>query len=208
MNDCFSQKLIYLDAEFVSRLYEERFKVATPTQITRTDSLEASASIPFFSGGGSSSESRTYSVSTIAMLKELDKLLKEFPVFGDTSFSIGRPSQICWIFGALEISKLEVTRTRRIVQVFGQPDPEKNKPETTFVGEETYFAIESSGVRFALSTTDQYFSSGLAGLKGLSALVIDHLALPCSALVRVLSANTSHGHWVAVPLVITDRHGS
>lgn len=208
MKDGLSQKLIYLDAEFVSRLYEERFDVATPTKITRTDSLEASASFALFSGGGSSSESRTYSVSTIAMLSELDKSLKKFPAFEDINFAIGQPSAICWISGTLEISQLEVTRTKSTIQIFGPPNPEKNKPETTFTGKETYFGINAKNKRFALSTTDQYFSSGLAGLKGLSALVIDHLALPCNALVRVLSANTSHGHWIAVPLVIIDRHDS
>ena len=78
------ERLIYLDPDFISRLYESEFTINPETKITRTQGLQASASIPIFSGGGSSSESRTYSLSTAEMLEKLGKRLERYPDFDKT----------------------------------------------------------------------------------------------------------------------------
>jgi hypothetical protein len=206
MTDTFAKSLLYLDSEFISRLYEQEFNVTAPTQITRTDSVQASASIAFFSGGGNSSESRTYSVSPTAMLKELTSTLDALPSFEELRFALDQPSAICWVEGSFGTTTLEVTRNTHTIRLIGAPDPEKHKPKSEFIDKETYFSLKASSSKFALSTTDHYFTSGLAGLKGLTNLVIDRFSLPCRALLRVISANTSHGEWIAIPLLIYDRH--
>lgn len=199
-----SRRLIYLDTEFVSRLYESEFNVSPQTQITRTQGLDASASIGFFSGGGNSSESRTYAVSSLGMLDELGKHLGKYPEFPD-DHQMDAPSLYCWVSGVLGISKVRLTRTSHSITVFGKPDPQRNTKEEEIVGEEVFFSIDSSTAKFALSPTDQYFVSGIAALKGLTHVVVKRLSLPCRALIRVLSANTEFGEWIATPLVIYDR---
>ena len=199
-----SEKLIYLDSEFVSRLYESEFDYSPKTQITRTEGIQASASIAFLSGGGNSSESRSYSISSLEMLDKLHNRLLKYPDFATLDYKMDSPSTYCWIEGALGISKIKLTRTKQTITLIGKLDPNKNGKSEELVGEEAFFSFKSGDAKFALSPTDQYFMSGIAAFKGLTHLLVDRLSLPSRALVRVFSANTSFGEWIATPLVIYD----
>jgi hypothetical protein len=199
-----SEKLIYIDSEFVSRLYESEFDYSPKTQITRTEGIQASASIAFLSGGGNSSESRSYSISSLEMLDKLHSRLLKYPDFAALHYKMDSPSTYCWLEGTLGISKIKVTRTKQTITLIGKPDPNKNAKSEEFIGEEAFFSFKSGDAKFALSPTDQYFMSGIAAFKGLTHLLVDRLSLPSRALVRVFSANTSFGEWIATPLVIYD----
>ncbi|MBB5358064.1 hypothetical protein HDE76_001270 [Rhodanobacter sp. ANJX3] len=201
-----AERLIYLDTDFVTRLYEAEFDVSPKTLITRTQAIQASASIALFSGGGSSSESKSYSLSTLEMLDQLTKRLAKYPDF-EHDQEMDTPSKYVWVDGTLGISKVKVTRTSHTITLIGEPDPTKPRNAEEFVGEEAFFALKSGDTKFALSPTDEYFVPGVASFKGLSHLVIDRLSLPCRALLRVFSANTSFGEWIATPLVIYDPAG-
>ncbi|EIU1298262.1 hypothetical protein ACGHAZ_002998 [Pseudomonas aeruginosa] len=205
MNDKrLSEKLIYLDSDFISRLYESEFNYSPKTQITRTESIQASASLALFSGGGNSSESRSYSVSSLEMLDRLGKRLKSYPEFSSLDYKMDSPSAYCWLEGVLGVSKIEVTKTTHTITLIGKPDPNKPEKSSGIIGEEVFFSFKSGDSKFALSPTDQYFMSGIAALKGLTHIVVDRLSIPSRALVRVFSANTSFGEWIATPLVIYD----
>lgn len=201
-----SEKLIYLDSEFVSRLYESEFDYSPKTQITRTEGIQASASIAFLSGGGNSSERRSYSISSLEMLDELKKRLLKFPDFASIDYKMYSPSIYCWLEGTLGISKIKVTRTKQTITLIGTPSPNKNVKSDELIGEEAFFSFTSGDAKFALSPTDQYFMSGIAAFKGLTHLMIDRFSLSSRALVRVFSANTSFGEWIATPLIIYDAH--
>ncbi|MCC4604686.1 hypothetical protein [Xanthomonas campestris] len=203
-NKRLSEKLIYLDSEFVSRLYESEFDYSPKTQITRTEGIQASASIAFLSGGGNSSESRSYSISSLEMLDKLHNRLIKYPDFATLDYKMDSPSTYCWIEGALGISKIRVTRTKQTITVIGKPDPNNSEKSERLVGEEAFFSFKSGDAKFALSPTDQYFMSGIAAFKGLTHLLVDRLSLPSRALIRVFSANTSFDEWIATPLVIYD----
>ena len=199
-----SEKLIYLDSEFVSRLYESEFDYSPKTQITRTEGIQASGSIAFLSGGGNSSGSRSYSISSLEMLDKLHNRLLKYPYFATLDYKMNSPTTYCWIEGTLGISKIKVTRTKQTITLIGKPDPNKSEKSEEFVGEEAFFSFKSGDAKFALSPTDQYFMSGIAAFKGLTHLLVDRLSLPSRALVRVFSANTTFGEWIATPLVIYD----
>ncbi|MGV7167600.1 hypothetical protein [Xanthomonas citri] len=199
-----SERLIYLDSEFVSRLYESEFDYSPKTQITRTEGIQASASIAFLSGGGNSSESRSYSISSLEMLDKLHNRIINYPDFATLDYKMDSPSTYCWIEGALGISKIKVTRTKQTITLIGKSNPNKSEKSEELVGEEAFFSFKSGDAKFALSPTDQYFMSGIAAFKGLTHLLVDRLSLPSRALVRVFSANTSFGEWIATPLVIYD----
>lgn len=199
-----SEKLIYLDSEFVSRLYESEFDYSPKTQITRTEGIQASASFAILSGGGNSSESRSYGISSLEMLDKLQNRLLKYPDFEALDYKMDLPSTYCWIEGSLGISKIKVTRTMQTITLIGKPDQNRSAKNEEFLGEEAFFSFKSSDANFALSPTDQYFMSGIAAFKGLTHLLVDKLSLPSRALVRVFSANTSFGEWIATPLVIYD----
>jgi hypothetical protein len=198
------EKLIYLDSEFVSRLYESKFGCSPKTQITRSQGIQASAHVAFFSGGGNSSESRTYGISSLEMLDKLQDHLLKYPSFASIGYQMDLPSKYFWLEGVLGISKIKVTRTEQAITLVGKPDPDRKARKDEFIGEEAYFSFKSGDAKFALSPTDQYFMSGIAAFKGFAHLLVDRLSLPSRALVRVFSANTSFGEWIATPLVIYD----
>jgi len=56
-----TDKLIYLDPEFISAKYEEIKKVNPATQLTRTDGLKAGISIPMLSAGAHTQETSVVS---------------------------------------------------------------------------------------------------------------------------------------------------
>lgn len=201
-----AERLIYLDTDFVTRMYEAEFDFSPKILITRTQATQASASVALFSGGGSSSESKSYSLSTLEMLDQLTKRLAKYPDF-DHLQDMDAPSKYAWVDGTLGISKVKVRRTSHTITLIGKPDPAKPRTTEEFIGEEVFFTLKSGDSKFALSHTDEYFVPGVASFKGLSHLVIDRLSLPCRALLRVFSANTSFGEWIATPLVIYDPAG-
>ena len=131
-----SEKLIYLDSEFVSRLYESEFDYSPKTQITRTEGIQASGSIAFLSGGGNSSESRSYSISSLEMLDKLHNRLLKYPYFATLDYKMNPPTTYCWIEGTLGISKIKVTRTKQTITLIGKPDPNKSEKSEEFVGNE------------------------------------------------------------------------
>lgn len=197
------EKLIYVDTDFVSRLYEVEKGVSTKTTITRSQTLEASASIALFSGGGSTTESRSYELSSTQMLSELRKRLAKYPSFESETFNMDSPSAYCWVDGVLTISKIKVTRTHSTITLAGPPK-QKEAPSKEIVGEEAYFCIKSVDSKFALSASDQFFLPGIAAFKGMAHIVIKRLGLPCKALVRVFSAQTNAKEWLTTPLIIYD----
>jgi hypothetical protein len=199
-----AERLIYLDVDFVSRLFESEFNISPETQITRTQGLQASASLPLFSGGGSTSESKAYKVSTLGMLDQLTRRLGKYPPFEDAGFAMNLPSGIFWVEGVFTTSKVRLSRKTHTITLRGKSSFDAPDKADEVVGEEAYFTIKSGDEVFALSPTDEYFVPGISSFKGLSHLVIDSLSLPCTALLRVFSASTSFGEWVATPLVIYD----
>lgn len=199
-----AERLIYLDVDFVSRLFESEFNYSPDTQITRTQGLQASASVPLFSGGGSTSESKAYKVSTLGMLDQLTRRLGKYPRFEDGGFAMNLPSGIFWVDGVFTTSKVRLSRATHSIMLHGKSSFDGPRKADGLVGEEVYFTIKSGDEVFALSPTEEYFVPGISSFKGLSHVVIDTLSLPCAALLRVFSANTSFGEWVAAPLVIYD----
>ena len=199
------ERLIYLDAEFISRVYEAERNISPTTRITRTQSMQAAASLALFSGGGSSSESRAFEISTLQMLDELMGHLGKYPNF--ENFSLGDASGHFWVEGTLTASKVKLTRSTGVVTVVGAHEHKPADPTRELIGEEAFFTIKANNGKFALAPTDQYFVSGVATFKGLTHLVVDQMSLPCRSLLRVFSARTAFKQWVATPLVILDREG-
>lgn len=200
-----AERLIYLDVDFVSKLFESEFDVSPQTQITRTQGLQAAASLPLFSGGGSTSVSKAYQVSTLEMLDKLANKLSKYRRFEDSDYTMDLPSRILWVDGVLTTSKVRLSRATRTFTLHSERPKDASPNSEEFVGEEAYFSIKSGDSTFALSPTDEYFVPGMSALKGLSHMVIDRLSMPCKALLRVFSANTSFKEWVVVPLVIYDQ---
>ena len=198
------ERLLYLDREFISLKYENEKGVNPDTKITKSESIKAQARIPLFSGGASSTESKSFQISTMGMLKKLDSSIKKYPEFNASKFELGNSSQICWIEGNLTIHTVQRTRHTSTITIIGPPKKEANKKRPELLGEESYYAVEAESYKFALVPTEDYWVSGVAAFQNLIDNVIGHLDIPIKALLRIYAANTSFEQWLAVPLVITE----
>ena len=190
-------ELLYLDRSFISALFEVETGEQPETKITSSDTLHASARIPLFTGGASSVESKTYSVSSIGMLAKLNGRLKSFPTFETKHASLPDPHGYYWIKGTLTVQL--ITRSRSV------RDPVSGKTEKKKISEQPYLAIDGTTAKFALIATDDYFMSGLVALRELHDTVVGSVDIQVEALVRVLSAQTSFKQWIAVPLVVYEK---
>ncbi len=200
-------RLIYLDRDFISGAYEAIAGKAPTTRITKNEGIKAGAQIPFFSAGVSAGESRTFSVSSLGMLHELLPKLEEYKQIELSAIGPRKPSMIGWLVGELSIFKVEVKAQGKEHEQLSQVDVHKIfQTHNPVVASETYFAIHSSnGLKLALITTPDYFSSGLDALTKLYATVLEETAIPVRGLVRVFSARSTFNEWIAVPLVILEH---
>ena len=181
------------------------------TQVIKSEGMKAGAQIPFFSAGVSASESRSFSVSTLGMLDRLLPKLSEYPELKKESIGLKRPSVIGWIDGTLCVYKVVVRADTidRNNKVHDQLSRSSSSMVSTYSQKKaslTYFAIHGAdGIKLALITTPDYFSSGLDALNGLYETVLDQVSIPVKALVRVFAANSSFKEWITVPLVVLEQ---
>lgn len=174
-------------------MYEEEKGISPNTIISRSESLNASAKIPLFSGGASTQECKSFSISTIGMLNDLFPLLEKYPSYQKKSQKMNHPSFICWADGFLTIHSVERTTGTG----------EKKK----VLGKENYFALVDKGENFGLAIvpTREYWVSGVSTFQTLIENVIGPIEMPVKMLVRIYSAETSFDEPMAVPILIIDK---
>ena len=200
----FLTKLLYLDRDFISGLYEVETGNNPETKITKTEGIQATAKIPILSGGASSSESKTYEISTLGMLDKLEFNLNKYPTFDDTSHEFGKASVYCWISGVLTINKVVLTRSTSSISFSATDSVKKSSSDKEKLAEESYFAVDSGNAKFALIATDDYFYSGISTFRELADTVIGPIEIPVKIFARVFSAKTSFEQWIAVPLIMIE----
>lgn len=199
------EKLLYLDREFVTSLYEVLRGEAPATQITRSEAMNAGAKLPIFSAGLASTETKTFTVSTTAMLMSLFDELCHYPDASTPPLGDGDTSSICWFEGELSVAKIVLKGRERSKTPSPTSRPSANGEEVE-KGAETIFELRScSKTQLDLITSADYFTSGVAALVRINDVVIEQVSFPVKALVRVLPAKGSFGEWIAVPLVIIER---
>jgi uncharacterized radical SAM superfamily Fe-S cluster-containing enzyme len=166
-------RLLYLDKEYISSIYEAETGKSPETKITRTEGLNAGLRISLFSGSASSTESRSYSLSTTLMLNELMPKLDQIACFSSSDIDIASKSVTRWVNGSLSLFKVTSKRQRYTITILGTPHKGEEQNNEQAVGEETYFGIHSAqGDKFALITTSDYFSSGLDAFVELNDTVV------------------------------------
>lgn len=144
--------LIYLDKEYVSAKYEEVAGYTPDTLITKAEGLNAGIRIPILSVGASSIESKSYKLSTSAMLSAIMGELSKLNEFSSSDHALGQRSKIAWVTGNFFVSQVKVTRTKHNVIIIGKPK-EIDGITKEQVAEENYFKISvSDEVNFALIT--------------------------------------------------------
>ena len=188
------ERLLYLDRDFVSSLYECISGEAAATHFTRQEGKKAGAQIPIFSAELSAIEIKSYSVSSLKMLEASLSVLDQYPVLADGDDNTA--SQYAWVEG-----KLSAAVSRRTKK--------DGDGAEVVLASESYFIIRpETGRALALITTENYFSSGVGALSRLQTTILKDLTLSVRALVRALPSSTHFEHCLAIPLVIMEARSS
>jgi hypothetical protein len=190
-------RLVYLDRDYISDVYEVITGTPAKTQITKTQAKKAGAGIPVFSAEISAGETRAFSVSSTSMLKTLMPKLESLSDVSPREVQSGGKSKIGWIEGEMSVFMINLKRK------------DTGEVHERVIASEKYFAIRcGDGQKCALLTTPEYFTSGVASFLTLYETVLGSHGIRVRALVRSYPANSDFQENIAVPLVIIEAADS
>ena len=188
------ESVIYLDADFISKKYEDCSGEPVMTSLVRDEGLKAGLRILFASGGAHTKEVKTYNCSVYGMLKNLHVKLDEYKTL--TSMNKDVHNKTGWVEGRLFIGHLSITReTATAAGIKGK-----------ILEEGKAFEMDTQGKGMVtLVTKDQYFTSGYENL--LNTMSPIHLSFESQVrcLMKVVGWNEVINMAVGVPYVILDR---
>ena len=184
------ETLVYLDLDFISSYYECESGHPLATQFTRQEGKKAGAQIPIFSAELSSVETKSYKISSIAMLEHVRKSLDRYPEISFPLADERKHTTYGWVNGKLSAA------------ITTNSSSDRNGGKVVTVQERT-FTLETPQTTVALITSETYFSSGWSAITRIQEILKD-FSLSARTLVRILPSVTHVGHPVAVPLVILE----
>jgi len=188
------ESIIYLDADFLSKKYEDLKKKPVMTSLVRDEGLKAGIKFLFASGGAHTKEVKTYKCSVYGMLNSILGKLNEYPILDSIDESVH--NKTAWVEGRLFIGHLSVNRQTATAAGMKGEILEEGKA----------FEIEAKGKGLlTLVTKDQYFSSGYENL--LNTISPIHLSFESQVrcLLKIVGWNKVINMAVGVPYVIIDR---
>ncbi|KHD09755.1 hypothetical protein PN36_14640 [Candidatus Thiomargarita nelsonii] len=185
------EDIIYLNVDFISMMYEEKTGNPPDTQLTRGEGKGAKAGIPWLSTNISSTETKSFKLSTIQMWKKINDKLS-YPEFDVERIQENQKTSIVWIEGIFTIGRWDTTK-RKTTLSFAEnvPREERTKPTTEtseIVEGNEYFYIkdECKNVNFPLLVNSEYFYSGIEQLPSIDSIYQRNISFPVKALVKVL----------------------
>lgn len=188
------ESVIYLDADFLSKKYEDYHKKPVMTSLVRDEGLMAGIKLLFASGGAHTKEVKTYKCSVYGMLKSILDKLNEYPSLISIDETVH--NKTAWVEGRLFIGHLSINRQTATEAGIRGEVLEDGKA----------FEIDAQGKGMVtLVTKDQYFASGYENL--LNTISPIHLSFESQVrcLMKVVGWNKVINMAVGVPYVILDR---
>jgi len=177
-------ELIYLDLEFISRKYEEKFGADPAATITKQEGASAGLKAFFANAGVTTQESRTYSITSRQMLHALWEHLNEtYPSF--EQFENYKGTQIAWIQGYLTLGEWRDAGSKELGYEFYQLN--HNSKRTAFLADSSYFA------------------AGFSKIFGSSSALKGNIGIPVICLTRIMWHVDDARNYVACPFVIIEN---
>jgi hypothetical protein len=180
-------KLVYLDIEYISLKYEEITKNPPVSTFTKTEGGKVGIGIPFINAGVHTYESRTYSLSSVAMLKKVYKELGKYKPFVPKEFKNSKGSSIFWIDGSLTLGRWTDRET-------GDTSCE-------------LFEIYQGKHHVSLLTKNDYFYPGFASMLAMDRVLKFNIDIPVRTLAKVLYYADPCKSFVAAPFIIFEIVG-
>lgn len=175
--------LIYLDLEFISRKYEEKFHSNPDAVFTKQEGASAGIKALFANAGVTTQESRSYSITSRQMLHELwEHLETKYPELD--KFDNYEGTRIVWMHGILTLGEWADSEKKKAGFEFYQLNHEKER--TAFLADTTYF------------------SAGFSKIFGASAALKGNIGIPVRCLTRIMWHVDAAKNYVACPYVIIE----
>ncbi len=179
--------LIYLDAGFIARKYEEILNVPPEAQFSRTEGGKADIGFSFAKAGVHTQETLMFKKSSIGMLKELlPALEKNYPSNNLSGFKNYSGTRILWVEGVMSI------------QTWGNPEDSSIRYD--------YYGLKVGDRDLAMISSPSYFSSGFSEVVNASDALIGHVGIPVRALVRLLWHVETTKEYVSVPYIVIEKY--
>ena len=176
--------LIYLDLEFISRKYEEKFGSDPGTKITKQQGSKADITAFFANAGVTTQESRTYSITSRSMLHSLwSKFNSDYPEF--STFENYKGTKIVWMEGRLTLGEWRSSNG--------------DKPGYEF------YQLNHNSQRTAFLSNESYFSAGFANVFGASSALKGNIGIPVRCLARIMWHVDDAKNYVACPYIIIEN---
>jgi hypothetical protein len=178
-------KLIYLDLEFISRKYEEKFGTDPAAKISKQESASAGVRAFFANAGVTTQESRTYSITSRKMLHALWMHLNQnYPGFEE--FANYKGTQIAWMQGSLTLGEWR--------------NSEGKEPGYEF------YQLNHNSKRTAFLADNNYFAAGFSKIFGASSALKGNISIPVKCLTRIMWHVDDAKNYVACPYVIIENN--
>ena len=190
ISDYAPNRIIYLDPDFISSMYEEIKGESPKTQFTKTQGTKGGGSIKILSAEIQSQETRSFGISSQEMLREIFEQLDEYPDFDAAKFKNYEGTQTVWLEGLFTMGEWKDTKTNK--------DGEQS--------EESYVMFEMTADDYSIAFLAQLesFSSNIGSLTSVSKGLRRFIGIPALALGRVLYFVEDAKRYVVAPYLIIE----
>lgn len=178
-------KLIYLDLEFISRKYEVHSGIDPNQKTTKSEGASAGLKALFANVGISTSESRTYSITSRQMFNMLWQELRDtYQRFNN--YENHRGTEVLWMEGALTLAGWK----------------EHDSDEAGY----EFYQLNHGSERTAFLTDESYFSAGFSKIFEASPALKGDIDIPVLCLVRIMWNVEKARNYVACPYIIIESN--
>jgi len=181
-------KIVYIDSGFISSKYEEVKQIHPETEFTKVEGMNAGASIPIFSAGVHTQETRKFKISSLQMLSEIESVISSYPEFEKIENSEALETKLVWVTGRLSTSEWVDSKTKKLD------------------GEPYFYIGEEQGDQFPLITKSEYFMSGIDQFLSLPTPFQQNIGFSVKALIRVFYySEHDYKYYISCPYIIYEH---
>jgi hypothetical protein len=184
-------RILYLDADFISSKYEEITKVSPSAQFSKTEGMKAGGGLVFLKADVHTQETRTFTKSSVQMLQEIQKDLAKYPNFCDVGHVESLRTQISWVRGLFTIGGWKTK------------DPDTNTEQ--FKVFELMSKEEPHVGSFSLVVQPENFKSNVDAFLAIDSILTGGIGFEVTALVKILYYADKVSSYIACPYLIVEQ---
>lgn len=184
-------KILYLDADFISSKYEEVTKVSPSAQFSRAEGMKAGGGLAFLKADVHTQETRTFTKSSVQMFQEIQKDLAKYPKFCEVGHVDNLRTQISWVSGLFTIGGWKTK------------DPDTKTEQ--FKVFELFSKEEPHPASFSLVVQPENFKSNVDAFLTIDSILTGGIGFEVKALVKILYYADKVSSYISCPYVIVEK---